>query len=153
MNPDYINWMGHALLLAIKGMESGEVPVGAVVELDGNVIGSGFNRSITDSDPTAHAEIIAIREAGNNVGNYRLNGATLFVTLEPCIMCYSAAVHARIKKVVYGASDPKSGIFSTGSFEKIKQVFNHEIETESGIIAEKSSELLKDFFKDRRGRD
>ncbi len=142
--------MNIALSLAREGEKSGEVPVGAIVEFDGKIIGEGYNCPVSTSDPTGHAEIIAIREAGKHFGNYRLTGSTLYVTLEPCIMCYSAAVHARIKKIVYGATDPKSGIFSTNAFEKIQQIFNHNIEIESGLLASESSELLKTFFKKKR---
>ncbi len=139
-----------ALGLAHEGEKAGEVPVGAVVEFDGKIIGKGYNCPISISDPTSHAEIIAIRDACKYSGNYRLGGTILYVTLEPCIMCYSAAVHARIEKIVYGASDPKSGIFSTGAFEKIRSIFNHRPEIESGLMASESSELLKNFFKNRR---
>ena len=142
--------MNIALGLAREGEKSAEVPVGAIVEFDGKIIGEGYNCPVSTSDPTAHAEIIAIREAGKHLGNYRLTGSVLYVTLEPCIMCYSAAVHARIKKIYYGADDPKGGIFSTGAFEKIQQTFNHNIEIESGLLASESSELLKTFFKNKR---
>jgi len=145
-----LDYMNIALGLAREGEKSREVPVGAIIEFDGEIIGEGYNCPLSSSDPTGHAEIIAIREAGKHSGNYRLTGSILYVTLEPCIMCYSAAVHARIKKIVYGAKDPKSGIFSTGAFEKIQQVFNHKIEIESGLLASESSELLKTFFKNRR---
>ncbi len=142
--------MNIALDFACEGEKSGEVPVGAIVEFDGKIIGKGYNCPVSTSDPTAHAEIIAIREAGEHFENYRLTGSVLYVTLEPCIMCYSAAVHARIKKIYYGADDPKGGVFSTGAFEKIQQIFNHNIEIESGLLASESSELLKTFFKNKR---
>ncbi len=142
--------MNIALGLAREGEKSWEVPVGAIIEFDGKIIGEGYNCPVSTSDPTGHAEIVAIREAGKHLGNYRLTGAVLYVTLEPCIMCYSAAVHARIKKIYYGADDPKGGIFSTGAFEKIGHIFNHNIEIESGLLASESSELLKTFFKNKR---
>ncbi len=153
MNKDPFYFMKIAYELAIECEQENEVPIGAVVCKNNLIIGKGFNSPISTSDPCSHAEILALRSAGKTIGNYRLNGAVLYVTLEPCIMCYSAAVHARIDKIFFGASDPKSGIFSTGVFKKIKHVFNHDIEVESGIFAEESSELLKRFFKDRRGRD
>jgi len=153
MDNDSAYFMKIAYELAVENELRDEVPVGAVVSLDNNIIGKGSNSSLTKSDPSAHAEIVALRKAGKVIGNYRLNGAILYVTLEPCTMCYSAAVHARIDKIFFGTSDPKSGIFSTGAFEKIKDIFNHGIEIESGIMAKESSKLLKNFFKDRRGRD
>ena len=116
-------YMRTALRFAVAAEKNGEVPVGALIELEGEIIGKGYNHPIGKSDPTAHAEIIAIRDAGKTINNYRLIGSNLYVTLEPCIMCYTAAVHSRIKKIFYGASDPKSGIFSTGVFENIKDVF------------------------------
>ncbi len=142
--------MKTALALAKEAENGGEVPVGAVIELDGEIIGQGYNLSIGTSDPSAHAEIIAMRDAGVKLENYRLTGSVLYITLEPCIMCYTAAVHARIKKIIYGAADPKSGIFSTGAFGKIKSIFNHTIEIESGVLEKESSELLKIFFRSRR---
>lgn len=126
--------MKSALVLACEAEKHGEVPVGAVIELSGEVVGEGYNVPIGTSDPSAHAEIIAIRDAGERLKNYRLNNSVLYVTLEPCIMCYSASVHARIKKIVYGASDPKNGIFSTGAYGKISSIFNHTIEIESGFL-------------------
>ncbi len=148
-----LDYMNIALGLAREGEKNGEVPVGAIIEFDGKIVGEGFNCPVSTSDPSGHAEIIAIREAGKNFGNYRLSGSVLYVTLEPCIMCYSVAVHARIKKIYYGADDPKGGIFSTGAFESIGYLYNHRIEIESGVLADESSELLKNFFRNRRGRD
>jgi len=142
--------MKAALALANDAENCGEVPVGVVLELNGKIIGQGYNRSIGTFDPSAHAEVIAMRDAGVKLGNYRLTGSVLYITLEPCIMCYTAAVHARIKKIIYGAADPKSGIFSTGAFGKIKSIFNHAIEIESGVLEKESSELLKNFFRSRR---
>ena len=143
-------YMERALELARKGEIKGEVPVGAVLVHKKKIAGEGYNRVITDSNPTAHAEIIALEQGGDKLDNYRLNGAVLYVTLEPCIMCYTAAVNARVKKIVYSADDPKTGIFSTGAFNKINKIFNHKIEIESGILKEESSKLLKNFFKKKR---
>jgi len=128
----------------------GEVPVGALIVNKGKIIGEGYNSSLSENDPSAHAEIVAIRDAGKRMGNYRLTGSVLYISLEPCIMCYSAAVHARVKKICYCTDDPKGGVFSTGAYEKIKSIFNHKIKIESGQMAEESSELLKEFFKKRR---
>lgn len=143
-------YMGRALELARRGGIDGEVPVGAVLVYNGKISGEGYNRVITDSNPTAHAEIIALEQAGEKLNNYRLNGAILYVTLEPCIMCYTAAVNARVEKIVYSTDDPKTGIFSTGAFENIDKIFNHRIEIKSGLLKDKSSKLLKDFFKKKR---
>lgn len=144
--------MKTAIQLAVRAEEKGEVPVGALIELKGEVIGEGFNCPVAESDPTAHAEIMAMREAGMKIGNYRLTGSVLYVTLEPCVMCYSAAVHARIAKIVYGASDPKGGIFSTGVFGEIKDIYNHSIEVESGILEKECAAKLRSFFRKRRSK-
>ncbi len=143
--------MQEALELARRAYREQEVPVGAVVVYNNEIIGRGYNSVITLSDPTAHAEIVAMREAGGVLGNYRLVDADLYVTLEPCTMCYAAMVHGRVKNLYYGAPDFKGGIFSTGAFELIKNIFNHTIEVKSGIIGDKSSEMLRDFFRERRG--
>jgi len=142
--------MEEALRSAQRALEAGEVPVGAVVVCEGRVIGRGFNRSITDSDPTGHAEIVALREAGSIIGNYRLEGCELFVTIEPCAMCAGALLHARIKRLVYGADDPKAG-----AVHSILQVINHpqlnhQMEVSAGVLAGRSAELLQSFFKNRR---
>jgi tRNA(adenine34) deaminase len=147
--PDEL-WMEEALRSAQRALEAGEVPVGAVVVCKGRVIGRGFNRSITDSDPTGHAEIVALREAGSIIGNYRLEGCELFVTIEPCAMCAGALLHARIKRLVYGADDPKAG-----AVHSILQVINHpqlnhQMEVSAGVLAGRSAELLQSFFKNRR---
>jgi tRNA(adenine34) deaminase len=131
----------------------GEVPIGALIVNKGEIIGEGYNTSLYENDPSAHAEIMALRDAGKRIGNYRLTGSVLYVSLEPCIMCYAAAVHARIKKIFYCTDDPKGGVFSTGAFKSIKNIFNHKIEIESGKMAEESSKLLKEFFKKRRKND
>jgi len=143
--------MKKALTQAESAEKRGEVPVGAVVVRDGRVIGRGGNAPISDSDPSAHAEIKALRRAGKRTGEYRLNGAELYVTLEPCLMCYGAMVQARIAKLFYGADDPKNGIFSTGAFENVKQLFNHRIAVEAGLLAGPASKLLTGFFQARRG--
>ncbi len=146
-----IYFMEQAYAQAEMAYAAGEVPVGAVVVKNDEIIGTGYNRVISISDPTAHAEVVALRAAGQRVQNYRIVDADLYVTLEPCIMCYAALVHARIRNLYYGADDFKGGIFSTEKFFLIKNVFNHTITTKSGIIGGKSSELLKAFFRERRG--
>jgi tRNA(adenine34) deaminase len=144
-------FMAKALELAEQACREEEVPVGAVIVRDNEIIGSGWNSVIKLSDPTAHAEIIAMRDAGKAIGNYRLMDTDLYVTLEPCVMCYAAMVHARIKNLYYAAADPKGGIFSTGKYNLIKNIFNHTITSKSGIIGDKSSRLLQEFFRERRG--
>ena len=144
-------YMQRALELAAHACDGdGEVPVGAVLVLDGKVVGEGWNRNITLNDPSAHAEICALREAGQRLANHRLPGATLFVTLEPCAMCAMALVHARIGRVVYGATDPKTGaagsVFDTLTSER----HNHRVEVRGGLLAEESAALLRAFFRDRR---
>lgn len=145
-----IRWMNHALELAERAAELGEVPVGAVVVLDGTVIGVGWNQPISGHDPTAHAEIMALRDAAAKVENYRLVGATLYVTIEPCTMCAGAIIHARIARVVFGAAEPKAGaIISNG------QVFdqpwmNHRLEYVGGVEADCCSRRISDFFSQRR---
>ncbi len=151
MKKDAAYFMKKAMSQAVAAEKRGEVPVGAVVARDGRVIGRGGNAPIGDRDPSAHAEIKALRRAGRKEGEYRLNGCELYVTLEPCLMCYGAMVQARIAKLVYGAADPKSGIFSTGAFDGVKHVFNHRIAVESGLLAEPASLLLSGFFQARRG--
>ena len=143
-------FMREALELARQGAELGEVPVGAVLVLDGAIIGRGFNCPISRSDPSAHAEMVAIRAAAENVQNYRLPGSTLYVTLEPCSMCAGLIVHARIARVVYAASEPRAGMaVSQGRF--FEQGFlNHRVMVEGGLLAEESGALLKAFFKARR---
>lgn len=143
------------LALAQAGLaaDAGEVPVGAiVVDADGRVIGRGFNQTISSHDPSAHAEIVALRDAGNQVANYRLPGATLFVTLEPCLMCMGAMMHARLARIVYGASDPKTGACgSVFSAQDIRQ-FNHHTEVEGGVLSEACGALLREFFQKRRAQ-
>jgi len=136
MKKDAAYFMKMAMALAVAAEKRGEVPVGAVVVRGGRVVGRGGNAPISDSDPSAHAEIKALRRAGKRTGEYRLNGTELYVTLEPCLMCYGAMVQARIAKLCYGADDPKNGIFSSGAFESVKHVFNHRIAVEAGLLAE-----------------
>jgi tRNA(adenine34) deaminase len=143
-------WMEEALRSAQRALEAGEVPVGAVVVCDGKIVGRGWNRNISDSDPTAHAEIVALREAGAAIGNHRLERCELFATIEPCPMCAGALVHARIKRLVYGADDPKAG-----AVQSVMQVLNHpqlnhRMEVRSGVLAGRCADLLQSFFKNRR---
>jgi tRNA(adenine34) deaminase len=147
--PDEL-WMEEALRCAQRALEAGEVPVGAVVVCDGRVIGQGWNNNISDSDPTAHAEIIALREAGATVGNHRLGGCELFVTIEPCAMCAGALVHARIKRLIYGAEDTKAGAVHSALQVLNHPAMNHQIEVRSGVLAGRSAELLQSFFRNRR---
>jgi tRNA(adenine34) deaminase len=151
MKKDAAYFMKRALAQAVAAEKRGEVPVGAVVVRQGRVIGRAGNAPIGDSDPSAHAEIKALRRAGKKAGEYRLNGCELYVTLEPCLMCYGAMVQARIARLVYGADDPKNGIFSSGVFENVKDIYNHRIAVESGLLAEPASRLLTRFFQARRG--
>jgi tRNA(adenine34) deaminase len=143
-------FMREALAMADRAEAAGEVPVGAVLVAGDEVIGSGWNRTITDADPTAHAEIVALREAGAAIGNYRLGGTTLYVTLEPCPMCAGAMVHARIERLVFGAADPKTG--AAGSvFDLVPGArHNHRVEVTGGCLAEICGERLRAFFRNRR---
>lgn len=144
-------WMQRALELArLAESEDGEVPVGAVLVLDGEVIGEGRNRMIGAHDASAHAEIEALRDAGRRVGNYRLTGSTLYVTLEPCVMCSGALVHARVARVVYAASDPKTGAAGSVFDTLVSDRHNHRIAVEGGLLAEEAGSMLRDFFKRRR---
>jgi len=143
-------WMEEALRCAQRALEMGEVPVGAVVVRDGKIIGCGWNRNIENADPTAHAEIIALREAGATVGNHRLGDCELFVTIEPCAMCAGAIVHARIKGLVYGSDDPKAGAVRSVIQVLNHPQLNHKVEVRSGILAGRSAELLQTFFRHRR---
>ena len=144
-------FMREAIRLALEGAERGEVPVGAVVVKDGRIIGRGFNRPITSNDPTAHAEIVALREAAAAEGNYRLPGCELYVTLEPCAMCVGAMVHARIGRIFYGARDPKTG--ACGSIVDLPALssWNHHGRFEGGLLADECAAILRSFFAERRG--
>jgi tRNA(adenine34) deaminase len=143
--------MEAALAEASRAAEAGEVPIGAVAVHDGAIIGRGQNRVMRDNDPTAHAEIVALRETARVLGNYRLNGCTLYVTLEPCAMCAGAMIHARIDRLVYAAVDPKAG--AAGSVLSVLNhpKLNHQMLVEQGILADESAELLRSFFRERRG--
>ena len=143
-------WMEEALRAAQRALEAGEVPVGAVVVCDGKIIGRGWNRNIADHDPTAHAEIIALREASAGVGNHRLGRCELFVTIEPCAMCAGAMVHARIKRLVYGADDPKAGAVHSVMHVLNHPSLNHHMKVRSGVLGGRSAELLQQFFRSRR---
>ncbi len=146
-------WMERALALAEDAKAAGEVPVGAVVVKDDREIGAGFNRPISTADPSAHAEIVALRAAAAALGNYRLPGTTLYVTLEPCPMCAGAIVQARVDRVVYGAADDRWG--AAGSVFDVlgSQVLNHRPECAGGLLADRSADLLRDFFKNKRRKE
>ena len=150
--PDDLTYMQHAVELAARAEAAGEVPVGALVVLDGVVLGEGWNQPIGSHDPSAHAEIVALRAACARRGNYRLTGATLYVTLEPCPMCAGAIVHARIARVVYGATDPLAG--SAGSVFNLlgSSKLNHRATVQGGVLAKQCSQQLKNFFQVRRTR-
>jgi tRNA(adenine34) deaminase len=143
-------WMAEALRQAQRALENGEVPVGAVVVLQGKVIGRGCNRNIATSDPSAHAEIVALREAGTTVGNHRLGDCELFVTIEPCAMCAGAMIHARIKRLIYGSDDPKAGAVQSALQVLNHPQLNHKIVVRNGVLAGRSAELLQSFFQKRR---
>lgn len=149
INPDQ-EFMTRALELAAQARDQGEVPVGAVVVHEGAVIGEGFNQPVTLVDPSAHAEMQAMRRAARRMDNYRLADATLYVTLEPCAMCAGAMVHARIKRLVYGAADPKTG--AAGSvFDLVRaDRLNHQLDVDGGVMEKECGALLKDFFRKRR---
>lgn len=142
--------MRSALAEAEAAAESGEVPVGAVVVAGGEVVARGHNRSETDNDPSAHAEIVALREAARKTGNYRLTDATLYVTLEPCAMCMGALVQARIERLVFGAYDPKAGAAGSAIDLSDSPSFNHRFEINGGVMAEECGSVLKAFFESRR---
>jgi tRNA(adenine34) deaminase len=144
------DWMRRALALADRAANEGEVPVGAVVVRDGVLLGEGWNQMIATQDPSGHAEIVALRDAARAVGNYRLPGATLYVTLEPCTMCAGAMVHARIATLVFAAQEPRAGVVcSTGNLLD-EPWFNHRVSWQGGLLAEDSSRRLQAFFKARR---
>lgn len=143
-------FMAQALVQASLGAAAGEVPVGAVLVRDGQVLASTYNQPIALSDPSAHAEMLALRAAGLAEGNYRLPGTTLYVTLEPCAMCAGAMLHARVDRVVYGAPDPKTGAAGSAlDLFSVKQI-NHQTQVQGGVMAEECGQVLKDFFKERR---
>jgi len=142
--------MEESLRCAQRALEEGDVPVGAVVVCQGRVVGRGWNRNLIDHDPTAHAEIVALRDAGRNIGNYRLVDCELFATIEPCAMCAGAAVLARLRRLVYGANDAKAG-----AIHSVLQVvnhprLNHQMDIRGGVLAGRSAEMVQDFFRKRR---
>ncbi len=147
---DDLHWMQYALQLADKAEQSGEIPVGAVLVKDGVVLGEGWNQSIQLNDPSAHAEMIAIRQAAEKIGNYRLIDCTLYVTLEPCAMCAGLLVHSRVKRLVFGAKDAKTG--AAGSVLDIVQhpVLNHQLVVQDGLLAQQCANKLSEFFRRRR---
>lgn len=143
-------WMEEALREAQRALALGEVPVGAIVVQNGRVVGRGCNRPITDNDPTAHAEILALREAGSNVGNYRLPDCDLYVTVEPCAMCAGAITHARIRRLIYGADDPKAGAVHSMLQVLNHPKLNHQVDITSGVLAARCMDLLQTFFREKR---
>jgi tRNA(adenine34) deaminase len=150
-SPNDSKYMRRALEFAVHARDAeGEVPVGAVLVLDGEIVGEGWNRNITLSDPSAHAEIAALRDAGRRRGNHRIPGSILYVTLEPCAMCAMALVHARVARVVYGASDPRTGAAGSVFDTLISDRHNHRIEVQGGLLADESATLLREFFRARR---
>jgi len=142
--------MEEALRCAQRALEIGEVPVGAVVVYEGEVVGQGWNCNLAEKDPTAHAEIVALRAAGQNLGNHRLGGCDLFVTIEPCAMCAGAMIHARIRRLIFGADDPKAGAVHSALQVLNHTQLNHRIEVCSGVLAGRSAEILQEFFRQRR---
>jgi tRNA(adenine34) deaminase len=142
--------MEEALREAARAQALGEVPVGAVVICEGKIVGRGCNRNLADSDPTAHAEIRALREAGQKIGNHRLLGCEMFVTIEPCAMCAGAMVHARLKRLVYGADDPKAGAVHSVVKVLNHPQLNHSMQVTGGVLAARGQELLQRFFRERR---
>jgi tRNA(adenine34) deaminase len=150
MNSSPELWMEEALRLAVKAQAAGEVPVGAVVVQGGAILGRGWNQVIGTNDPTAHAEINALREAAATLGNYRLTGCELYVTLEPCAMCAGAMVHARIAKLVIGADDPKAGAAGSVMNVLASPAMNHRVDVERGVLGSRCMEMLQAFFRERR---
>jgi len=147
--PDEL-WMEEALREAQRALALGEVPVGAIVVHQGNIVGRGCNRPVSANDPTAHAEILALREAGQTIGNYRLLDCDLYVTVEPCPMCAGAITHARIRRLIYGAEDAKAGAVHSMLQVLNHPKLNHTVEVSSGVLAARCMDLLQTFFRDRR---
>jgi tRNA(adenine34) deaminase len=143
-------WMEEALRCARRALDIGEVPVGAIVVCEGKVVGRGWNRNISECDPTAHAEVIALRDAGAMLGNHRLSDCDLFVTIEPCAMCAGALVHGRIRRLVYGAEDPKAGAVHSIMHVLNHPGLNHRMEVLGGVLAGRCAEILQEFFRTRR---
>ena len=147
---EHEQWMRRALALADRASNEGEVPVGAVVVRDGELLGEGWNQVIAAQDPTAHAEIVALRDAARVVGNYRLPGATLYVTLEPCTMCAGAMVHARVTELVFAAEEPRAGVVCSTCSLLDEPWYNHKVSWQGGVLAADSSDRLQAFFRARR---
>jgi len=145
-------WMRYALTLAAKAEAVGEVPVGAVIVKDDEIVAEGWNQPITGNDPTAHAEVVAIRAAAQALQNYRLVGCTLYVTIEPCTMCAGSLIHSRVGRVVYGALEPKAGAVESKLQLLDSQHFNHRLSVQGGVLAEECSAVISDFFKKRRAQ-
>jgi len=145
-------WMLRALSLANEARDNDEVPVGAVVVLNGEIIGEGFNNPVSVTDPSAHAEINALRNAGSRLENYRLPGAALYVTIEPCTMCVGALIHARIERVIFGAREPRAGALFSNLHLHQQSFYNHQLQVTEGILAEDCAALMTDFFRVKRGR-
>ena len=143
-------WMRHALKLAEMGAANGEVPVGAVVVAEGNILGEGWNQPISANDPTAHAELVALRNAASQLQNYRLPDTTLYVTIEPCTMCVGAAIHARIDRLVFGAREPRAGAVCSALNLLDEKTYNHRIKWKEGVLTEECAALIRDFFQRRR---
>lgn len=150
MSTEHERWMQRALALADRAGNEGEVPVGALVVRDGQLLGEGWNQVIGSADPTAHAEVVALRDAARAVGNYRLPGAILYVTLEPCTMCAGALIHARIADLVFGAREPKSGVVCSSASLLGEPWYNHKVNWTGDVLAEESSAKMQAFFADRR---
>ncbi len=144
------DFMGRALELADRAAEQDEVPVGAVLVLDGKIVGEGWNQVISAQDPTAHAECVALRDAARQVGNYRLPGSTLYVTLEPCTMCVGALVHARVQRLVFAAREPKAGVVCSRASALEADYYNHRVSWDEGPLAQESAARLQAFFQQRR---
>ena len=147
---EHEQWMRRALALADRAGNEGEVPIGAVVVRDGELLGEGWNSVIAFQDPTAHAEVVAMRDAAKMTGNYRLPGATVYVTLEPCTMCASAMIHARIAKLVFAANEPKAGVVCSTCSLLDEPRYNHQVSWQGDVLAEDSKERLQAFFRERR---
>jgi len=148
-NVDDIQWMMQALKLADKAQACGEVPIGAILVIDNQIVAEGWNQPITQCDPTAHAEIVAIRHASQRCNNYRLNHSTLYVTIEPCMMCLGAMMHARVNRLIYGAAELRSGILSHTK-KDVYQYFNHTMMVQGGVLKDECLVKLQKFFQDRR---
>jgi len=151
--PARVDFMRAALDQAARARDAGEVPVGAVIVLNETIIGAGHNQPITSQDPTAHAEIVAIRDAARRTGNYRLTGASLYVTVEPCLMCVGAMVHARIAELVFGTPEPKAGAIESTQHAHEHPALNHRLRVVSGVLAAECRDVMREFFAGRRKQD